>query len=121
MRSTFRLVLDYSFNNCMDKIKQWQKLSNQITETWIRNYFEIEKDEELDYYWVAEDVGSILCFADYYINFNDILKCFTLNISREQFFNWYHYCLENQYVNISLSKYVLPEEKEPLKNKVKKH
>jgi len=98
--------------NIHQEIRLWQKSTNEITENWIRDYFEIEEDEEIYFNWVADDVGTIFEFADYWFDFNTVLKCYELDISKEQLFEWYDFCLENQKVNISLAKFILsPKER----------
>lgn len=105
----------------MKDIEKWRVLTNKITENWIREYFELSKEDVasgIDYFWVAEDVGGIFEFADYWFDFNTVLKCYELNISKEKLFDWYHYCLENEFVNISLAKFILsPEEKKEQEEK----
>ena len=99
----------------MKQIEDWRKLTNKITKQWIVEYFELsEEDIEdgIDYTWIGDDTGFIFEFADMFIGFNDILDCYKHNISKEDFHNWYQYCLDNQFVNISLAKFILsPEEK----------
>ena len=93
-------------------ISKWGNLTNEITENWIKDYFELEEDESVDFYWVADDIGTIFEFADYFFNFSNVLDCYKYNISKEKLFLWYEYCLEEQFVNISLAKFILsPEEK----------
>ena len=93
-------------------ISKWGNLTNEITENWIKEYFELEEDESVDFYWVADDIGTIFEFADYFFNFSNVLDCYKYNISKEKLFLWYDYCLEEQFVNISLAKFILsPEEK----------
>ena len=89
-----------------EQIKQWKELTDKMTRQWIKQYFGLEEDEEITVDWVAEDVGGIFEFADYYFNFSNILDCYKYNISRESLFLWYDYCLENQFVNISLARYL---------------
>lgn len=94
------------------KINEWKKLTNEITENWIRNYFELEDDEEVTVDWIANNAGNIFGFSDYFFNFSDVLDCYKYNIIREKLFLWYEYCLNEQFVNISLAKYILsPEER----------
>ena len=98
--------------NIHQEIRLWQKSTNEITENWIRDYFEVEEDEEIYFDWVANDIGGVFSFADYFFDFNTVLKCYELNISKEQLFEWYDFCLENQKVNISLAKFILsPQER----------
>lgn len=95
----------------MKDIKDWKNLTNTITENWIREYFDLEY-EEVYVDLVASDIGGIFEFADMFFNFSDVLNCYKYNISKENLFLWYDYCLENQFINISLAKFILsPEEK----------
>jgi hypothetical protein len=99
-------------------IEKWTNLTNEITENWIRDYFEIEEDEEIYFDWVANDTGTIFSFADYWFDFNTVLKCYELDITREQLFAWYDFCLSNHSVNISLARFILsPEERKEAEEK----
>ena len=98
--------------NTRDNIDRWNRLSNEITENWIYEVFEIEDEEEIDYWWVANDVGTVFSFADYVFDFQNILDYYKHSITKEQLFQWYNFCLENQKVNISLAKFIIsPKEK----------
>ena len=102
-------------------IKDWKILTNQITRSWIKTYFELDEEdceEGVEYYWVADDVGSIFEFADYYVNFSDVLDCYKHNITVHQYHNWYSYCLDNEFINISLAKFILsPKERKEQEEK----
>ena len=111
-------------NKVLDDIVEWKKLSNKITKQFLYDYFD---DLDPYYWWVSDEEGGILCYVDYFISFDTILTCYKLKITFEQFINWYDFCLSNQYVNISLAKFILSpherkeaEEKhlEELKNRV---
>ena len=91
-----------------DKIKDWKDLTNQITENFIREYFEIEKHEEVYFDWVT--IGVIFNFSDYWFNFADILECYKLNVSKEQLFSWYDSTLLQE-SNLSLCDFILSPEK----------
>jgi len=97
----------------MKQINKWKLLTEDIVDIWIREYFEISSDEDVDFYWIGDEVGGIFEFADYFISFVDVLNCYKLKITKEQFFLWNEYILDNQFVNISLAKFILsPEEKD---------
>lgn len=107
-----------------EHIEEWNKLTDKITKQFLLDYFE---DSEPDYWWVADEIGGVFYYADFYLNFSDILTCYKLEITFEQLINWYDFCLSNQSVNISLAKYILsPQERkeaekkhlEELKNRV---
>lgn len=104
--------------NIHQEIRLWQKSTNEITENWIRDYFEVEEDEDIQIDWVANDFGGVFEFADMYFNFDTVLKCYELGISKENLFLWYDWCLDNQSVNISLAKFILsPQERKEAEEK----
>ena len=58
----------------MQQILDWERITNEITHDWIKDYFDIEEDDEMDFDWVNDDIGGVFNFADYYFNFSDILS-----------------------------------------------
>lgn len=93
-------------------IDSWQRLTHKITEQWIKEYFELTSADDSSVDWVANDIGGVFSFADYFFDFNTVLKCYELDITKEQLFQWYDFCLSNHSVNISLAKYILsPQER----------
>lgn len=52
--------------------------------------------EYYDYDWVADDIGGILCVADYHIGFDDIRIDIDNEIHKSVYFEYYEYCLENE-------------------------
>lgn len=92
-------------------IEDWNKLTDKITQEWIRKYFDISLDEDLDYYWVSGDIGTVFEFSDYFFDFQNVLDCFKYNISKDNLFNWYEACLSDSSFSLSLSNFILkPEE-----------
>jgi hypothetical protein len=101
------------------KIKDWEKRTNEIVENWLVKVFDLE-DEEIDYWWVADSVGTVFNFGDYFVNFDAVLEYYKHNLKPEDFFSWYDFCLTNQKVNISLAKFIISpqEKKEQLKKQL---
>ena len=99
----------------IEDITSWEILTNSLVEKFLYDYFD---DVNPDYWWVANDVGGVLNYGDYFFSFNDILTCYKLEITFEQFISWYNFCLDNQSVNISLAKYILsPKERKEAEEK----
>ena len=103
----------------MDKdIDNWKILTDRITSNWIKDYFQLTLDDDFSVDWVANDIGGIFSFADYWFDFNTVLKCYELSISRENLFLWYDWNLTNKKVNISLVKFILsPQERKEAEEK----
>ena len=90
-------------------IKQWEKLTNKIAEQFLIKYFDIQKEdieEGIDWEWVNNSVGSIIYFADYYIDFSSVLECLNKDVDKDKYHEWYHWCLENHPQYISLQSFV---------------
>ena len=99
-------------------IDKWCNITNIITENWIYEVFEIEDKEEIDYFWVGDEPSGVFSFADYFFDFQNILDYYKHNITKENLFEWYDFCLENQKVNISLAKFIMsPQEKKEAEEK----
>lgn len=96
-------------------IEEWNKLTDEITKQFLLDYFE---DSEPDYWWVADNVGGIFCYGDYYFNFSNVLDCYKHNISKEDLMKWYDFCLDNNTIRISLANFILsPEERKEAEEK----
>ena len=105
-----------------NKLNNWEKLTDEIVEDWLVEVFELEERERLYIIvdWVADSVGGVFNFGDYYVGFDTVLEYYKHNITPEQFFSWYNWCLDNQKVNISLARFILSpqEKKEQLKKQL---
>jgi len=98
-----------------EDILSWESLTNKLTEQFLYDYFD---DVNPDYWWVANDVGGVFNYGDYFFSFDTVLTCYKLDITFEQFINWCDFCLDNQSVNISLAKYILsPKERKEAEEK----
>ncbi len=101
--------------NIKNEILEWENLTNKLTSRFLYDYFD---DLDPDYWWVANDVGGVLNYGDYFFSFDTILTCYKLDITFEQLINWYDFSLSNQSVNISLAKYILsPKERKEAEEK----
>lgn len=60
--------------------------------------------EEIEWYWVADEVGGIIFVDDYFCDMYTILTALRLEVPREIFFAWYDETVEKE-KNINLSSY----------------
>jgi hypothetical protein len=75
----------------MKAVTKWKDITNSLTEFWIRRYFQLDKDKEVDFFWV--EIGGVFCFADYWVDFNTVLYCLENNVEEDKFFDWYDHCI----------------------------
>ncbi len=40
-------------------------------------------------YWIANEIGGVLCFNDYFVSTNIMADYFRLGYTPDQFFEWY--------------------------------
>lgn len=63
--------------------------------TVVRKYCEVfaEKHElgEEPFDWVAQDIGGVIEFGDYYFNFDDIRTDIDRDASIDEIFSWYNH------------------------------
>ena len=62
----------------------------------IEEYVKIfEKKHEIKFdFWIAEATGTVACFGDYFVSFEDIRLDLEKNVDNNVFFEWYDLSLE---------------------------
>jgi len=63
-----------------------------FTEYFIIKYF--GKLEDIDYWWVADEVGGVLSVNDYFFNLRDMIDFVRHNYSKKMMFEYYDYALD---------------------------
>lgn len=77
--------------------QKFENICHAYVESFLRkhNFFYEENGEYSDYEWVGDEVGGILCVADYYISFDDIRRDIDECVNKKLYFEYYDYVLEN--------------------------
>jgi hypothetical protein len=97
------------------EIEKWENQTIKLTNQFLYDYFD---DNDPSYYYVADDIGGVFNYGDYFFNFSDVLICYKLGVTEEQLINWYDFCMENSSVNISLARFILsPKERKEAEEK----
>lgn len=68
--------------------KRWRSICYDYVQEFIRKHDLVEYGE---WYWVSDDPGTVLCIADYFINFDDLRYDIDNDILETMFFRWYDY------------------------------
>ena len=91
--------------NLQDK---FESIAQLYVEAFLRKhgFFDDETGEYAEYDWVADNVGGILVVADRYIGFDDIRHDIDNAIPKDEFFEWYDYCVENE-ANINYKSFLM--------------
>ena len=75
-----------------EQLQKWEDSVVELTNYFIKKYF--GKLEDVEYYWIAEDIGGVIQIADYFFNLSDITEFIKYNYSRKKMFEYYDYALE---------------------------
>lgn len=99
----------------MKQIEKWENQTIKITNQFLLDYFD---DNNPDYFYIGDEIGGVFNYGDYFFDFSNVLICYKLGVTKEQLFQWYDFCLENQSTNISLDRYILnPQDKKEQEEK----
>jgi len=73
-------------------LNQWEQKTSILGEYFVEKYF--GKREDVEYYWIADDIGGVLSVADYFFNLSDIVDFIKYRYTRKLMFEYYDYALE---------------------------
>jgi hypothetical protein len=59
--------------------KKWEEATQDITDVFILNYF----GKDADWYWISDEIGSVLFVNDYFFNFERILEAVKFNATSD--------------------------------------
>ena len=74
------------------KLSDWENATSELAYAFINHYF--GKDEDQDWYWVADNIGDVLFVNDRFFNVSDLVDFIKYNYSKSQMFGYYDYRLE---------------------------
>lgn len=80
-----------------------KELYDQAVHGYCKLFCEIMWDDNTAYdpdYWVAGDIGDVICIADYWFSFSDIKKVVDKNIDKDTVFEWYDYTMAGGRINL---------------------
>lgn len=87
-------------------LTKWHKATQDLVEDFIVTYFVDEEisREELEVYWVADEIGGVLVVGDYFFDMYAITTAIRVSCPTEKLFEWYNYTIDHEN-NISLDYY----------------
>lgn len=68
----------------------WEVVTQSLAESFALRYF--GKDTEI--WWVADEIGGVLCVNDYFFNLRDITDFVRYSYPKEKMFEYYSYALK---------------------------
>jgi hypothetical protein len=73
-----------------DSLKQYEEAVEHMTRYFIKKYFK----KDLDYYWVADCIGTVMSVGDYFFGLQDIADFLKYRYSEKDMFEYYDKNLE---------------------------
>lgn len=81
-------------NIIMSLRQQFEAILEDYRSTFINRYFNNDEDNPVSSYWVAGNVGGVLCVQDdMFCSGSDIRFCVDERVDWIDLNNWYAYCL----------------------------
>lgn len=72
-----------------DLIKQFENISENIAKYFCNKYFKSD-----DYWWVSDQIGSVLSVGDYYFSLETMLDYLRYGYGVNKMFEHYDYAME---------------------------
>lgn len=69
--------LENYYNACCD-----------LAEAFIESLFP-DADKPTEIWWVANDIGGVLCFSDYFVGMENMVHYFEFGLTPDEFWEWY--------------------------------
>ena len=73
-------------------LNHWEEKTAILGDYFVEKYF--GEKGEVEYYWIADDIGGVLSVADYFFNLSDIVDFIKYHYTRKLMFEYYDYALE---------------------------
>ena len=64
----------------------YEKATQELVDFFVKKYF---KNDASDVYWVADEIGGVLCVNDYFFSIDRIVEAIKLNCSSKKLFDYY--------------------------------
>lgn len=68
-------------------------------------FYDAETGEYVEYYWVSDDVGGVVCLADYFITLDEIRYDIDNGVDKDVYFKYYESRIEKEH-NINYKHYI---------------
>lgn len=80
-------------------ISSWKETTNNIVKEFLYQYFD---DNNPLFDWVADEVGGVFCYGDFFFGFNDVITCFELAVTEKQLLDWYDFTVRGGQINLKI-------------------
>ena len=105
----------------LKELKNWEKATQKLVEAFIKRYYDANLDD-VDFYWVGDEIGTILFVNDEFWNIDRVREAFVIRASKKELFDYYYMELDlamekNQKLDINFVNYVRQERNNKARDK----
>ena len=75
-------------------LTKYYRACDELRDQFINKYYRDEDGDCIEYYWVAEEVGSVLSVGDEYYSMYDIVNIIAEKMSYGELNRWYYWSME---------------------------
>lgn len=73
----------------MNILKKYYKACEEIAQEIVKRY-----GDPIYSFWVGDEIGGVFCLSDYYLSINEMVELIALDVTDEEFFEWYYWRLD---------------------------
>lgn len=79
-------------------LTNWYEATQDLVEGFIATYFVDENvpREELEVYWVADEIGGVLVIGNYFFDMYTITTAIRVSCPEKKLFEWYDHTIEKE-------------------------
>jgi hypothetical protein len=82
----------------------WEFACGELSSAFLDELYENETMPEV--YWIADEVGGVLHFNDYFVSTNIMADYFKYGYTPDQFFDWYDKCYLDEGCKINMKNFI---------------
>ena len=75
-------------------LTNWENQTQLLADNFMSKYFCKGKKADVDFFWVADEIGGVLSVSDYFFDLSDVIDALRYNIPINKLFSFYDYQLK---------------------------
>lgn len=87
----------------MKPLKAYYRVCEQLKDEFVFRYFFPKED----FHWIGDEIGGVLSVGDIFIDMHTISEVFRLNMTGDQFHDWYWWQLDFKNLPLNIENYLI--------------
>lgn len=82
-------------NNYKQDLTFYYQSCNEVADMFAKQYFCDKGMTDLEEWWVAGDIGTVICINDYYWNMEDMVEALNVGVNKKTIFEYYDWMVDD--------------------------